>query len=165
MKISATRISLWTLALVVILIVSFPMTSICETQTEEPIPTLTIENNRDLKALLALKDPFDDSVVAFAEKYQGQIIEFDGNIAYMSNHGNYQTRYDILISAGDYSETAMFGPSFQFKDVGMFDLNLIGDVPDSIGMGNNLHIVATVGEYNETQGLFFLDPISIEVKK
>jgi len=165
MKMNITRAFLLTLVLITALAVAIPVMSIGETATEAPITTLTIENNEDLNALLALKDPYDESVKTFAETYAGQIIEFDGNIAYMSNHGSYKTRYDILISAGDYSETTMVGPSFQFKDVGIYDLHLTGDVPDSIRAGYNLHIVATVGKYNDVQGLFFLDPVSLEVRK
>ena len=135
-------------------------------ETTEPAEEiLTIENCPDLTTLLSLKDPFDPFVKEFASKYKGCIIEFDGNIAFMSNHDGYKTRYDILIYAGDYSETSASGPSFQFNDVNMFDLNLIGDnIPDYIGTGNNLHIVAEVGKYNENSGLFELDPISTEVR-
>jgi hypothetical protein len=31
-------------------------------------------------------------------------------------------------------------------------------------MGNNLRIVARVGEYNATQELFFLEPVRTEVR-
>jgi hypothetical protein len=49
----------------------------------------------------------------------------------MNNHEGYTTRYDILITYGDYSEThSNGGPSFQFRDVNITsDLNLTGDVP------------------------------------
>ena len=133
-------------------------------ETEEPVEKiLTIENCPDLKTLLSLKDPFDPFVKEFATKYKGCSIEFDGNIAYLSNHGTYKTRYDILVYAGDYSETSVVGPSFQFVDVNMFDLNLIGDT-DEIGMKDNIHIVAKVGKYNENSGLFELDPISTQIR-
>lgn len=126
---------------------------------------LTIENCDDLKALLALKDPFDPFVKEFVTKYKGRTIEFDGSIAYMSNHGNYNTRYDILIYAGDYSETSVSGPNFQFVDVNMFDLNFVGDnIPDYIGAGDKIHVVAKVGKYNENSGLFELKPIETEIR-
>ncbi len=122
---------------------------------------LTAGNNADLAALLTLTDPADSSVPAFAAAYQGATIEFDGNVAAMNNHGSYTTRYDILVFAGDYSETTWSGPNFQFRDVNTtYDLHLQGDVPDTIGIGDNLHIVARVVEYNATQELFFLEPVA-----
>lgn len=134
--------------------------------SSEPEQTLTVKNNQDLAALLAGSAPDRDMVEAFAVKYEGQNIEFDGNIAYMNNHGSFKTRYDILIAAGDYSKSKMTGPNFQFKDVNIVnDLRLTGaNVPDTIGAGQNLHIIATVEGYNRTQELFFLKPVSTTVR-
>ena len=82
----------------------------------------------------------------FAKKYAGRTIEFDAFIANMIPHGDYSTRYDILILAGDYSEMSFSGPDFKFEDVNIFDLNFIGsDIPDTFGMGDNLHLIAVVG--------------------
>ena len=123
---------------------------------------LTIENCEDLAKLLTLKDPFDPSVTEFAEKYKGCIIEFDGCVAYLSNHGDYKTRYDILLYGCDYSETSVSGPSFQFEDVGVYDLG-VDDLylPDYICAGRNVHIVAEVDGFDPNTGLFKLDPVSI----
>ena len=35
----------------------------------------------------------------------------------MNNHGDYDTRYDILIGPRDFDETYVRGPAFQFRDV------------------------------------------------
>ena len=96
----------------------------------------------------------------------GRTIDFDGNIAYMNPHGSYTTRSDLLIAAGDYSTTAFAGPKFQFWDVNITnDLHLTGsNIPDTIGMGTNLRVVAEVGEYNSTSGLFLLEPVRTEVR-
>lgn len=142
-------------------------------KTEEPaeIPidsneeNLTVDNCAELAEILMLKDNFDSSIKAFAQKYDGRIIEFDGNTAYVSTHENYNTRFDYLIYAGDYSETSVEGPSFQFEDVSYYDLNLTGDnVPDSFGVGLNIHIVAEIIEYDDNTGLFKLDPVSITMR-
>jgi hypothetical protein len=126
---------------------------------------LTVKNNEDFAAVLTVKDPLDPIVGEFAKKYAGKTIEFDGNIASMMQHGDYTTRFDILIYAGDYSETTAIGPSFKFEDVNVFDLNLTGsEIPENIGEGQNFHITASVEEYNETSGLFFLKPISTEIR-
>lgn len=97
--------------------------------TEE---VLNVNNCEELTALLSLKDEFDPSIAEFALKYQGRTIEFDGNVAYVSPHEGYNTRFDYLIYAGDYSESEVSGPSFQFEDVNYYDLHLEGDnVPDT----------------------------------
>lgn len=134
--------------------------------TESPQPTtaeaatLTVENNVDLAALLSTNEDYNANA-AFAETYAGQTIEFDGNIAYQNAHDGYSTRYDMLVLTGDYSETeGAPGPNFQFRDVGVLDLNMTGtDVPNSVGQGDNLHIIATVGEFEQNSGLFLLDPV------
>lgn len=128
-------------------------------------PILTAQNNADLAALLALTSPGDATVAQFAATYEGQIIEFDGNVAYMSNHDDYDTRYDLLIGPGDYSTTSRSGPNFQFQDVNINDLKITGsDVPNSIGTKDNLHITAEVVGYNSIQELFFLEPVSTQFR-
>ncbi len=127
---------------------------------------LATEFQDELAAVLAAKDPDDPSIQEFADKYEGRTIEFDGYIAAMNLHGDYKTRYDILILAGDYSETTAVGPNFQFRDVSVIlDLNLTGsNIPDTIGVGDNLHITAKIGEYEDSSGLFLLEPVSVEFR-
>lgn len=140
------------------------------TEPDEPIATapatetpLTVENNTDLAALLT--GPAEGPTVeAFAQQYAGQLVEFDGAIGGMNNHEGYTTRYDILIVSGDYSETfSNGGPSFQFRDVNIRnDLHLTGDVPDTIGVGTNVHVIARVGSFKDP--LFQLEPVETSVR-
>ena len=126
---------------------------------------LNMNNCEELAALLSLKDEFDPSIAEFASKYQGRTIEFDGNVAYVSPHEGYNTRFDYLIYAGDYSESEVSGPSFQFEDVNYYDLNLEGDnVPDTFDVGLNIHVVAKIKEYNSESGLFKLEPVAITMR-
>jgi hypothetical protein len=136
-----------------------------DTSAESKPEILTVKNNEELAAVLSVKDPLNPIVGEFAKKYADKTIEFDGNIANMMQHEDYTTRYDILIYAGDYSETTAIGPSFKFEDVNVSDLNLTGsEIPENIGMGQNLYITAVIEEYNETSGLFILKPISTEIR-
>ncbi|AGX06471.1 MULTISPECIES: DUF4839 domain-containing protein [Bacillus] len=137
-----------------------------ETFAKSDQEILTAENNEDLAAVLAVKNEADPIIGEFAKKYAGRTIEFDGYIANMMLHGNKKTRYNILILAGDNGETTFSGPNFQFKDVNVTsDLNLTGsNIPDTLGQGQNLHITAKVKEYNESTGLFRLEPVSTEIK-
>ncbi|MEK4701945.1 DUF4839 domain-containing protein [Solibacillus sp. FSL R7-0668] len=132
-------------------------------KTEEEI--LTVDNNKELAEILSTKDESSPLFKEFAQKYAGRTIEFDGNTAYVNNHGNNKTRFDYLIFAGDYSETTFSGPNFQFKDVNYYDLHLTGDnIPDTFGIGLNIRIIATVEEYDENSGLFQLKPVSIKMR-
>jgi hypothetical protein len=134
-------------------------------EVSAPAPEQSGSLNQDLGSLLAGTDTCSDTIEAFATKYRDQLIEFDANIGAMNKHGEYGTRYDILIIAGDYSETSAPGPGFQFRDVGISDLNLTGsNIPDSIGVGDNLHVVATVERFERPSCIFLLDPVSTEVR-
>ncbi len=139
-------------------------------QSKEPVEeptvkdeTLTIDNCEELSSVLQLKDSADPSVKEFADKYKGQKIEFDGRIDYVTQHENYKTRYDLLMSSGDYDENTQLGPTFQFSDVGLQELG-IKDLylPAFVKVGSNVKIVAEVKTYNEDSGLFILKPVSIQ---
>lgn len=142
------------------------------TEPAEPSPAdaaqeqvLTADNNPEFAALLAGSDTDYDLIEAFAAKYKDRTIEFDANIGAMNNHASYKTRYDILILSGNHNEPPMTGPNFQFRDVNLVnDLHLKGsNIPDTLGAGANLRVIARVESFNSTQGLFFLKPISTGV--
>ncbi|MCQ1946064.1 DUF4839 domain-containing protein [Arthrobacter sp. zg-Y1116] len=126
---------------------------------------LTVENNTDLAELL-ITDTCSSAVGDFATKYEGQTIAFDANIGAMQLHGGYTTRYDILISAGDFSETTSSGPFFQYRDVNtVSDLRYADDNrPDTIGVGDNVRITAQVVEYESVPCQFILKPVSTEFR-
>ncbi|MDQ0893346.1 DUF4839 domain-containing protein [Agromyces ramosus] len=138
-----------------------PSESVEPSEPAEPEDiVITTANNPDFAALLALGDYCDDSIPVFAEKYRGQTIVFDGNVGAVNNHDGATTRYDILIGAGDYSETSQPGPAFQFRDVNLVnDLHYVGDVPDTLGVGDNLNVTAEVGEYEPGSCLFLIEPV------
>lgn len=127
---------------------------------------LPVNNNADLATLLSLTDYCDGTIGDFAAKYKGQTIAFDAGIGAMGPHGDYDTRYDILLNAADYSETSSIGPNFQFRDV-----NTVGDLhftdpdyPDTIGVGDNLRITAEVDKYEKASCLFLLKPVSTDFR-
>ncbi len=125
---------------------------------DEPEPNLTVENCPELAAILSNKAEIDDSYSAFASKYNGRIIEFDGRIDYCTKHGDYNTRFDYLVSAGDYDPDHQIGPTFKFENVAYYDL---GTNLDTVSVGLNVRIVAEVVSFNSSSGLFYLDPVSI----
>lgn len=127
-------------------------------ETIAPAPNLTIDNCPELAAMLSNKAEIDASYSAFSSKYRGNLIEFDGRIDYCAKHENYKTRYDYLVSAGDYDPNHQVGPSFKFENVNIFDLNT--DL-DSVRVGMNVRIVAQVGAFDSGSGLFYLKPVSV----
>ncbi len=126
--------------------------------TIEPAENLTVENCPDLAAMLSNKAEIDDSYSAFATKYKGRIIEFDGRIDYCTKHGEFSTRFDYLVSAGDYDPDHQIGPSFKFENVNYYDLNTN---LDTVGVGLNVRIVAEVISFDSNSGLFYLEPVSV----
>lgn len=80
----------------------------------------------------------------------------------MVNHENYDTRYDVLILAGDNGVSPMTGPNFRLTDVNFYDMNVTN--ADSLRGGDNITITAIVGEYNSTADWLELDPVSISVR-
>lgn len=135
------------------------------TTTAEVLENLTVENSPELAAILVSPDYCSDSIAAFASDFGGRTIEFDGSIATMNNHEGRDTRYDILVVPGDYSETSQTGPMFQFRDVGVLDLNLTGaNIPEYVQAGNRFHFTAEVLEYQGGPCLFQLRPVATQVR-
>lgn len=122
----------------------------------EPPPTapaeiLTPENNGDLAALLTGPD-CNDTVESFASTYAGRTIEFDGSIAdYAPEMGT-----DMLMYSGDFNEDfSNGGPAFKFA---------APNIPANVQRGDNVHVVAQVGYFNRVQCLFFLTPVSTDLR-
>jgi hypothetical protein len=83
----------------------------------------------------------------------------------MMNHGSYDTRFDILISPGNFDLNNASGPNFEYEDVGAYELQFTGpNVPDTFGERDEFTFTAEVGEYNADQCLFFLNPISTAIR-
>lgn len=144
-------------------------TNSSETAGDKPEQSenITTINNEELVAVMAVKNEYDPIVGEFVEKYKGQTIEFDGCLILVENHENYDTRYDILLSAGDYvnEETVNPGPLFKMEDVNNTDMG-ISDLylPDFVSVGSNVHVVAKIVEYDSDRGLFMLDPVLVEAR-
>lgn len=127
---------------------------------------LTAENNDDVAALLAITDTCSDQIGSFASNYAGRTIQFEGSIGAMAPHGDYDTRYDMLISFGDFSATTSYGgPNFQFRDKNIRDLHFTGDhIPDAIGVGDNVRVTAEVDQFLSTPCLLLLNPVETEIR-
>lgn len=128
--------------------------------TSDQDTVLTTANCPDLATLLSSSD-MDASW--FVSKYAGKTIEFDGNIAYLSPHANYTTRWDVLINAGDYDPNHALGPEMQYENVNTFDMGF-DDSLDEIRTGTNVRIKAIVKDYNASTCLLHLEPVSMSAR-
>lgn len=68
-------------------------TEATESASAEPGPeeALTAETSQEFAALLAEPAPGGPRIEDFAAEHDGKLIEFDGNIAHMVNHGSFDT--------------------------------------------------------------------------
>ncbi|MGW1890116.1 DUF4839 domain-containing protein [Streptomyces sp. NPDC002004] len=138
-----------------------PTPTVAESAATEVI---TPQNNPEFAALLKA-DSCDDANLDFATRHQGQTVAFNGSIVNMAPHGDYDTRYDFLLGPGDKGRNTTVGPAFKYEDVNISDLKLTGKkIPATVGAGDKFRFVAKVGEFNADQCLFFLDPVSTEVR-
>lgn len=126
--------------------------------TEEP-PNITVDNNSEFSAVLNNNTDDDSPYITFANKYNNQIIELDGHIEYLGLYDDYNTRWEALIVSGDWAgwEASYTGPVFKTQDFNMQEVKFEGLMETEI----NIHVVGRIMEYNETQQLFFIDPITI----
>lgn len=131
-----------------------------EIENSEEEEVITVENNEDFRKLLSLKNEFDPFIGEFSEKYYGKTIEFNGNIGNIQNFSTnskvYKTRFNVLVLGGDFDPNSASGPNFRFINISASKL------PKGIFQGEQIRIKAKVGTFNENNGLFELDPISIE---
>lgn len=119
--------------------------------------TITVENNSEFQVLLQSED--QSTIEDFIKKYKGQTIEFDGNIAYLAK---VKSKYDILIHSWDYHPDEATGPNFKFVEISLISNPIFKSFNgENIKVGQNVHIKAKVGGYNEKQDLVFLSPIEV----
>ncbi|MFH8973581.1 DUF4839 domain-containing protein [Streptomyces sp. NPDC017890] len=148
-----------------------PMAAASDKPSATPTPTavestaaevITRENNPEFAALLLTEDTCDEANLAFATRYQGRTVAFNGSIRHMAR---YSTGYGILLGTGDEGPQTTVGPAFKFDDVNISDLNLTGkEIPATVGEGDKFRFVAEVGAFNAKQCLFFLTPVSTEIR-
>jgi hypothetical protein len=140
------------------------------TPTASPPPKLpeviTARNSRQFATLLRLGDYCSNKIERFAKKHAGDKIKFNGSVSAMSNHGSYDTRFDILVGAGDKGPNAALGPAFQFYDKSIVnDLNLTGkNIPDNLMVGQKYTFSAEIEEYDADGCLLRLDPVETKVR-
>ena len=128
--------------------------------TPEPIGDITVNNSEEFRRILS-GEADDSECAAFVRKYAGRNIVFKGSIDYCDFHGDYNTRFDYLLSGGDYNENSQVGPTFKFEDVNYLDLHT--SIPE-VTVGLNVMITAEIESFDINTGIFYLDPVSLTAR-
>lgn len=107
----------------------------------QPNETLTVDNCPELAAFLSGEDK---DYLAFAEKYDGCIIEFDGHVAY-STPGSTLYEPIVDVAGGDFDNPYHLGHKMRIEttDLGI-DNNYVWAYLDE---DTNVHVIAEVEEY------------------
>lgn len=127
------------------------------TSSSNSTTVITIDNNEEFNTFLQTED--QNTIKDFIQKYKGQTIEFDGNIA---NLDKIKSKYNILIRSGDYHLDKATGPDFQFFEISLISNPVFNPFNgENIREGQNVHIKAKVGGYNKKQELVYLSPIEV----
>lgn len=91
--------------------------------------------------------------------YGSRVIEFDGSIDFVNRRDGYDTRYELGLSTGDYSETEFNGPFIKVKDISMTDLG------DGMIFGKcNVRVKAAIDEYDPEYGWLLIDILEMETR-
>ena len=91
--------------------------------------------------------------------YGSRVIEFDGSIDFVDRREGYDTRYELGLSTGDYSETEFNGPFIKVKDIGATYLG------NGMIFGKcNVRVKAAIDEYDPEYGWLEISIIEIETR-
>lgn len=87
-----------------------------------------------------------------------QEIEFDGSIDFVNLRDGYDTRYELGMTAGDYSETDINGPFIKVKDIAGTELK-------GLVFGKcNVKVKAKIDKYDMDNYWLVIDIIEIEAR-
>ncbi len=90
--------------------------------------------------------------------YVYQEVEFDGCIIEANLREGYDTRFEMLMTAGDYSEDEINGPYIKVKDIA-------GTKLGNLVFGKcNVKVKATIDKYDSEQGYLIINILEIEAR-
>ena len=120
---------------------------------------LTLQNSKELSAVLKAENPGDPEVQAFIKNYAGRSIAFDGYTWDWINSPGYKTMYSTNIYVGDVknADTISVGPIFRVERY---------QWPNFVPALNrmNVHVKATVDGYDADHEFFQITPTSLEAR-
>jgi hypothetical protein len=141
-----------------------PSAAATEAESETPAASavITAENAPGFAALLAVKHHDDPAVENFAADHRGQIIQFDGIVAYTAGTSS----QDLTVFGGDDPrQDAAMGPAFRFPSVTVGDMGFepADAEPEYIAEWDQFRFTARVVQYHPDYDKLELEPVSTEV--
>mgnify|MGYP003291735174 CR=1 FL=1 len=86
------------------------------------------------------------SEIEWTEDGNLRVIEFDGQILMVTPHEKWNTRCELLLATGDYTDGNFTGPYIKTRDIGYTQLD------GMINPGYNVKVTATIEEYDKDSG-------------
>lgn len=87
-----------------------------------------------------------------------RVIEFDGQILGVTPHEKYNTRCELLLATGDYTDGNFVGPYMKTRDIAYTELN------GMIEEGFNVKVKATIEGYDMDAGYLKIQIKEIEAR-
>lgn len=98
----------------------------------------------------------DDEYYEYFETIKFKEVEFDGNILEAYLREGYDTRFEVLLATGDYSEDGFSGPYIKVKDIS-------GTKLGNLVFGKcNVKVKGTIHGYDKDRGYLELSISTIE---
>ena len=134
------------------------VTEVTEDRKDDEEESLTISDEEFKKAIST--NLTDNAYASYFNSIKGEIIEFDGCINLMELREGYDTRYELILSYGDFSEESVTGPYMKINDIAYND-KLSSNV---IGATANVRVTARVDKYDLDKSYLILEPIFVEAR-
>lgn len=110
------------------------------------LQVVTVHNTKQFAGLRTATDACSADIMNFAARFDDRLIQFDGSIR-TTHLDDFLKSYDIVIGFGDAGK-ATTGPTFTFRGVSYNDLNVKGQAPESVGVGDNLRVTARIDTFD-----------------
>lgn len=130
-----------------------------EVEKEEPKDEILTYTNEEFKYHMTTTLD-DEKYNEYFSSIEGQEVEFDGSIDMMQLLEGKNTRMELLITSGDYSETEVNGPYMKVEDIA-YGPELSRDIQNQ---GTNVKVKAKIEGYDMDRSYLILDIISIEAR-
>ena len=137
-----------------------------EVKVEEPVEEIIDKfDEEELNYYLTTTLPdeeydnyFNRIDIKWTKDAQPREIEFDGQILMVTPHEKYNTRCELLLATGDYTDGNFTGPYMKTRDIGYTELD------GMTKQGYNVKVKATIEDYDIDNGWLKIDIKEIKAR-
>lgn len=138
-------------------------TEVSDSNKESVDDVLTVETSPMLNRILMISDDFD-AYEEFWANSANSIIEFDGNIAYVTASQESPSKTGALITGGNYDPEGWIGAAFRVVGLENPEDFHFKNTDQPAVEGMNVRITARLINYNDQTGNFDLEIISTTLR-